>query len=192
MIDIGDLGIGTAATNNPPEMPTKKRKRRQQQEGSPPAKCRKTRSTKSYVVSSWESSPGVDADVFEQTTANWEKRSANIKRMYVLKIQPKNPQQENPEGEEEDTQIWRKLCLRSNSTMYTLHSAIQTIFQLDDVHSHKFMSCNGVEIGIFTRKRLVYNERKVKLCQIHLFFFYLDTLFINLVHYSTLWMYFSL
>eukprot|EP01130_Rhizamoeba_saxonica_P002170 TRINITY_DN1198_c0_g1_i7.p1 TRINITY_DN1198_c0_g1~~TRINITY_DN1198_c0_g1_i7.p1 ORF type:complete len:113 (-),score=14.05 TRINITY_DN1198_c0_g1_i7:81-419(-) len=112
--------------------------------------------------------------------------------MYVLKIQPKNPQQENPEGEEEDTQIWRKLCLRSNSTMYTLHSAIQTIFQLDDVHSHKFMSCNGVEIGIFTRKRLVYNERKVKLCQIHLFFFYLDTLFINLVHYSTLWMYFSL
>ncbi len=66
-------------------------------------------------------------------------------------------------------QIWRRLLVRSDSTLADLHAVLQISFGWTDDHLHQFL-IRGKPYGVWKPGGIIFddNPRQVQLCQLHL------------------------
>ena len=65
--------------------------------------------------------------------------------------------------------IWRRLLVRSDSTVAELHEVLQIAFGWEDVHLHRF-EIRGRQYGVYRDGGVAFDRdvRKVRLCDLKL------------------------
>eukprot|EP01129_Flabellula_baltica_P006465 TRINITY_DN2422_c0_g1_i1.p1 TRINITY_DN2422_c0_g1~~TRINITY_DN2422_c0_g1_i1.p1 ORF type:complete len:216 (+),score=31.59 TRINITY_DN2422_c0_g1_i1:314-961(+) len=96
----------------------------------------------------------MDQIEFEKKVLFFEKRKI-VKSMIVLEVKP-----------DFESEMVRFLCFSSSATLHTVHTAIQTAYQLKNNWKHLFQTANGVDIGKIESNRLIVNERNIKVGQL--------------------------